>query len=168
MPIATNRENGGKQVRAAWMRWARMQPDPKPSWLLPWDQLDDPDKEPDRVIWEEVAAPYQAFIDALMAQLSHVTDQRDVLHDRLLAYAEVFDKKERANLEELGKLDQPADEGSSPDMQLYIFHYDLDGGKSGRQEILSETLKGAFYRFGWVMEAFQLHPFNISYTVGGE
>lgn len=41
------RELLGRRVRQVWLEWAREQPDPKPSWLLPWEDLDDGQKEAD-------------------------------------------------------------------------------------------------------------------------
>lgn len=46
------RERLGKIVRDAWVRWASEQESPKPSWLVPWDELSEPDKEADRRIGE--------------------------------------------------------------------------------------------------------------------
>lgn len=46
------RDAGGRIVREAWIRWALTQPNPKPSWLTPYDELDEPDKEADRQIYE--------------------------------------------------------------------------------------------------------------------
>ncbi len=43
--IATNREDGGKLVRNAWIFWAQQQPNPKPSWLVPWEGLSNPRPE---------------------------------------------------------------------------------------------------------------------------
>ncbi len=48
------RELVGKRVRSVWIQWAREQPNPKPSWLVPWDRLSEPDKEVDRRIGEEL------------------------------------------------------------------------------------------------------------------
>lgn len=31
----------GRAVRDEWVAWARDQPDPKLSWLVPWDDLDE-------------------------------------------------------------------------------------------------------------------------------
>lgn len=41
------RELVGRMVRQIWVEWAREQPDPKPSWLLPWEELDDGQREVD-------------------------------------------------------------------------------------------------------------------------
>lgn len=58
-----DRETLGQVVRAAWIAWAREQPNPKPSWLVPWEELSAADKEADRrigdavrlAVWEEMA-----------------------------------------------------------------------------------------------------------------
>jgi hypothetical protein len=44
----------GRVVRSAWIRWAETQSNPKPSWLVPYDELSEPDKEADRQIAEAV------------------------------------------------------------------------------------------------------------------
>lgn len=47
MTPAEPRELAGRLVRQVWVEWARQQPDPKPSWLLPWEELDDAQQEVD-------------------------------------------------------------------------------------------------------------------------
>jgi hypothetical protein len=54
-PLPLDRDTLGRMVREAWVRWAQTQPTPKPSWLLPYDELAEPDKEADRQIGEAVA-----------------------------------------------------------------------------------------------------------------
>lgn len=44
------RERVGREVRRVWVAWAREQPDPKPSWLVPWEALGEADREVDRRI----------------------------------------------------------------------------------------------------------------------
>lgn len=44
---AEPREGVGRFVRHVWVEWARDQLDPKPSWLLPWEELDDGQREVD-------------------------------------------------------------------------------------------------------------------------
>jgi hypothetical protein len=46
------REMAGRLVREIWVQWAREQPDPKPSWLLPWEDLDAGQREVDMRIGE--------------------------------------------------------------------------------------------------------------------
>lgn len=53
---AARREAGGRIVREAWIRWARTHPDPKPSWLVPYDELSEHDREADRQIYEACVA----------------------------------------------------------------------------------------------------------------
>jgi hypothetical protein len=54
-PLPFDRDQLGRFVREAWVRWARTQPDPKPSWLVPYDELSETDREADRQIGEAVA-----------------------------------------------------------------------------------------------------------------
>lgn len=49
---AEPRELLGRLVRQIWIEWAREQDDPKPSWLLPWEELDDGQREVDMRIGE--------------------------------------------------------------------------------------------------------------------
>lgn len=49
-----DRERLGQEVRAEWVAWAKEQPNPKPSWLVPWEGLSEPDKEADRRIGERL------------------------------------------------------------------------------------------------------------------
>jgi hypothetical protein len=51
---AHKREFLGRVVRAAWIIWAKKQPNPKPHWLLEYDDLSEPEKEVDRQIAEAV------------------------------------------------------------------------------------------------------------------
>jgi hypothetical protein len=48
--VAKERERLGRLVRELWVSWAEKQPNPKPSWLVPFDDLSEQDKEADRVI----------------------------------------------------------------------------------------------------------------------
>jgi hypothetical protein len=40
----------GRMVREVWIEWAREQPNPKPSWLLSWEEIEESDREVDRRI----------------------------------------------------------------------------------------------------------------------
>lgn len=61
----------GRLVREVWVEWAREQPDvaEHPSWLVPWEQLPERDREVDRrieaAIWESAQAPLLAEIETL-------------------------------------------------------------------------------------------------------
>ena len=49
------REQLGRLVREEWIDWAREQPNPKPSWLVPWEELSETDREVDRRIGARLA-----------------------------------------------------------------------------------------------------------------
>jgi hypothetical protein len=53
---AQERDELGHVVRNAWVRWASTQPNPKPSWLTPWSELIEPDREAYRRIADELVA----------------------------------------------------------------------------------------------------------------
>ena len=48
------RDRLGKLVRDVWIGWAKEQPSPKPSWLVPWEELGEVDREVDRRIGEKL------------------------------------------------------------------------------------------------------------------
>lgn len=50
-----DREALGRLVREAWAAWAREQPAPKPSWLVPWEEISEAEREVDRRIGEALA-----------------------------------------------------------------------------------------------------------------
>lgn len=56
----SEREGLGRLVREAWIKWAGEQPEPKPSWLVPWDDLEAGQREVDMRIGEVVAAAERA------------------------------------------------------------------------------------------------------------
>jgi hypothetical protein len=68
-PLPFDRDTGGRMVREAWVRWAETQPNPKPSWLLPYDDLPEPDKEADRQIAEAVGRWTLLLDAAILAPL---------------------------------------------------------------------------------------------------
>ena len=52
--ISDHRELLGRMVREAWVAWAKTQPNAKESWLVPWENLDEAQKEADRCIGDAV------------------------------------------------------------------------------------------------------------------
>lgn len=58
-----SRELLGRWVRQVWVQWASEQPDPKSSWLLPWEELDDGQREVDMRIGEALYSMGQAAAD---------------------------------------------------------------------------------------------------------
>lgn len=66
--MSMNREELGKEVRKVWLEWARKQPNPKPSWLLPWEELDESQKEVDRLIGEKLYTMGQCSVTRSFAR----------------------------------------------------------------------------------------------------
>jgi hypothetical protein len=63
--LETGRERLGRLVRDTWVAAVRdLAEDPKPSWLIPWDDLDEFQREADMRIGEAVAARCEAAADA--------------------------------------------------------------------------------------------------------
>lgn len=75
------RELGGKLVRDLWIEWAREQPNPKPSWLIPWSELPEPDKEADRQIYEGITKPLVAETKFLKRSLASSRARIEVLEE---------------------------------------------------------------------------------------
>ncbi len=61
-PCQCHREQLGRLVREQWVRWALEHPEPKPSWLLPYEQLTESDKEADRRIGEGLLKAFLKWI----------------------------------------------------------------------------------------------------------
>lgn len=59
-------EKLGRRVREVWVKWAKEQENPKKSWLVEYDDLDEKDKEVDRriglAIWGDCINEYQEAI----------------------------------------------------------------------------------------------------------
>lgn len=79
--IANNRDEGGRLVREAWIRWAIRQPNPKTSWLVPYDAEEFPeaDREADRCIWDEIVAPYSEAMQKLIDENRYLQRRVEVL-----------------------------------------------------------------------------------------
>lgn len=71
-PGPRTRDDWGRLVRETWIRWARTQPDPKPSWLVPYDELSEPDREADRMIGEAVARAAREELNRLYEGLGRI------------------------------------------------------------------------------------------------
>lgn len=68
------RDELGRFVREAWVRWAQTQPNPKPSWLVSYEELDEADKEADRQIGETLARWTLVGDAAVFAALEKMKD----------------------------------------------------------------------------------------------
>ena len=82
----------GKLVRNLWISWAERQPNPKPSWLVPYEELSEADKEADRVIGEGLM--HEFFAETTGERMQHdrlkqiALRLRDELHGFRELYAE--------------------------------------------------------------------------------
>ena len=56
----------GQIVRNVWVRWAKEQPDCKPEWIAPWEDLPERIKDVDRRIGEEVELVVKLYIAAML------------------------------------------------------------------------------------------------------
>lgn len=63
-PMPFTPEVLGEMVRNVWIRWAKLQPNPKESWLVTYHELPEPDKQVDRWIGEEICRATMLFIAA--------------------------------------------------------------------------------------------------------
>lgn len=63
-----SRDDFGRRVREIWVKWASEQPNPKPSWLVRYQDLPEPEKEVDRRIGEGIAIDVLQAIGLLMGE----------------------------------------------------------------------------------------------------
>jgi hypothetical protein len=82
-----DRERLGRMVREIWVATARAHPDPKPSWLVPWDELGEWDKEVDRRIGEAVAS-HAALVTAIETHQVGSRERAALIRQRDLAMTE--------------------------------------------------------------------------------
>ena len=111
-----DREQLGRFVREAWVRWAETQPNPKPSWLAPYDELSEPDKEADRQIGEALArwamigtAAQYAFAEPSRSGAADEARDRLLIHlGRLTAY--IASQSGAGSSRSLNQLERAADD----------------------------------------------------------
>jgi len=87
------REPLGRMVRDTWIRWASEQPDARPSWLLPWEELDAGQREVDMRIGAAIARSFQGLLAAIWLYVDWgwltrqlTTTQKDLWADAIDAY----------------------------------------------------------------------------------
>lgn len=77
-------EAKARRVREVWVEWAIEQPAPKPSWLVPYDELSEADKEADRRIGTTLWGDgfFAGFNAGLEAAVQMVKRAETTVHDR--------------------------------------------------------------------------------------
>lgn len=87
--LPETREPLGRMVRQIWINWAKEQANPKPSWLLPWESLDDGQKEVDMWIGETLhTAGRRSILDPLE------DEHTDLLERLAMAFADRVNNRE--------------------------------------------------------------------------
>lgn len=117
MDSEVRRDGLGRLVRELWIGWAKTQPNPKPSWLVPYDELSEADKEADRVIGEGL---YREFCAANCGErlriktLEQLGERlRDVLNGFRMLYDE-HDPDSKKAIEAFDKFVSPVGLSSGP------------------------------------------------------
>jgi transposase len=85
--LSIDREHLGQLVRIAWMKWAKQQPDCKPSWTEPWEELPERIREVDRQIGEFVAS--QCVTPELLRVESECARLRTIIAEALRMVGEI-------------------------------------------------------------------------------
>jgi len=71
-----NDDDLGKIVRDAWIEWAKEQPSPKASWLVPYEELSQPDKDADiRIGWAVVNSCNKSIPDIIDDAIDQIIDK---------------------------------------------------------------------------------------------
>ena len=139
------REVLGRLVRDIWIEWAKEQPSPKSSWLVPWENLSEPDREVDRRIGESIA--------------KHVRDGVDALDDAIATRREEILKRWTKNPAPAGMLAVAGDRDAEREAEFRQarreFHERDDGwvddgadGNCSRISVASEPKRGTWCKDG--------------------
>ena len=131
LPFVAPYDDLGVAVRDAWVTWACSQPNPKQSWLVPYDHLEERDKQADRMIGMQVArwtlireaARLSALLDPPGSYDSAPTDphHRDVISD--WQHREVMKRQE----DEIARLRSALTDMHSGWLYIREHHGDLYG-----------------------------------------
>ena len=87
---AIDREALGALVRDVWVAFASEQPEPKASWLLPWDELTEPEREVDRRIGETVGV----YVLALVVTFA-VTGPLPAVENAFATFQNIIERRRR-------------------------------------------------------------------------
>lgn len=90
----SNREPG-QLVREEWVKWAREQPDPKPGWVTPWEELDEGQREVDARIEASVRADER---ERCIAEIFAYTENMPVVGAAYRDAARVLNRRGQADM----------------------------------------------------------------------
>jgi phage FluMu protein Com len=104
--IERERDRLGRLVGKLWISWAETQPNPKPSWLVPYDQLSEVDKEADRVIGYGLMTEFYAETTGERLEHERLKQIAFRLRQELHGFRQLFDENDPSS----GKAIQQFDE----------------------------------------------------------
>lgn len=78
-----DRDALGQHVRRIWTVWALEQHNPKPSWLAPWEEMSEPDREVDMRIGLSLWSMGNRDVQALLAEIRELQDEADYWRGRV-------------------------------------------------------------------------------------
>lgn len=89
--ITLDRDWLGRMVRHAWIEWAKKQDSAKPGWLLPYEELSEPDKEADRQIGEYLIEWAKKYVPAALSAPVPPADGAAIARDIVTEWLGMFD-----------------------------------------------------------------------------
>jgi hypothetical protein len=92
--VARERDRLGRLVRELWIGWAEKQPSPKPSWLVPYHELSESDKEADRVIGYGLLAEFNAEMTGERLEHERLLQIAEELRTQLHGFRQLFDQND--------------------------------------------------------------------------
>jgi len=92
--IARERDRLGRLVRELWVSWAEQQPNPKPSWLAPYDELSEADKEADRVIGYGMFTEFNAEMTGERLEHERLKQIAEEMRTQLHGFRQLFDEND--------------------------------------------------------------------------
>jgi hypothetical protein len=100
------RDRLGRLVRELWVSWAERHPNPKQSWLVPYDELTESDKEADRVIGEGMMVEFFAATTGERCKHERLMQLAVNLRDTLHGFVVLFDEDDPVGNEAIREFDE--------------------------------------------------------------
>lgn len=104
--VINERNRLGRLVRELWVSWAERQPNPKPSWLVPYEALSESDKEADRVIGYGMMAEFNAEMAGERLEYERLKAIAFNLRDQLHGFRELFDQTDMPSGKAIREFDE--------------------------------------------------------------